>query len=142
MTNTPPILRNSALTVPVVVAAAWAVWGPDHALAAALSSALLLANLWSLSVLGPRVVEGVAAPGGDPWLGLWAAAIAAKFLLLAGAFVALARLLPPVGMAVGFVPMLLGTFLTALQLARAQAAGTSPAGPSPVAPPDPHLGET
>ncbi len=134
MTTTPPILRNSALTAPVAVALAWAIWGPEHALAAALTSALLLGNLWSLSILGPRIVQGVAAPGGDPWLGLWAGAIAAKFLLVAGAFVALAKLLPPVGMAMGFLPMLIGPFVTALQLARADTAPGSAPGPDPLLP--------
>lgn len=118
MTTSPPILRNSLLTAPVAVLLAWALWGPDHAAAAAASTGLIAANLWVLSVLGPRVVSGFATEEPDPWLTLWVGAIAAKFLLLVGAFMVLLRYLPPLGVAMGFVPMLAGALVTALQLAR------------------------
>ena len=118
MTNSPPILRNSLLTAPVAVLLAWALWGSDHALAAAVSSALIAANLWVLSVVGPRVVSGFASEEPDPWLTLWVGAIASKFLLLVGAFLVLLRFLPPLGVAMGFVPMLAGALVTALQHAR------------------------
>ena len=123
MTTSPPILRNSLLALPVAVGVAWAAWGPDHALAAAASTGLIAANLWTLSVLGPRVVEGFATEEPDPWLTLWVGAIAATFLLLVGAFLVLLRFLPPAGVAMGFVPLLVGALVTALQLARLEGRG-------------------
>ena len=113
-TTTPPILRNAALAMPVAVGIA-ALWGPDHALAATVSGLLVLANLWVLSILGPRLVTAVAR---EELSGLWAAALAAKFLLLAAALVGLVKVLPPLGIALGFVPLLAGTLITAIQLAQ------------------------
>ena len=127
MTTHPPILRSSALALPLVVGPAFAV-SVGHGLGAVLASLLLLGNFWVLGTLGPRVVTGLAAPEGDPWLALWVGAIAAKFFLLVAAFVWLAQTFPAAGVAVGFLPILLGTLAAAVQMAReAEAASGSPA---------------
>jgi hypothetical protein len=112
-TTNPPILRNSALALPAAVALA-ALWGGDHAVAAAISGLLTLANLWVLTVVGPRLVTAIAR---EELSALWAAALVAKFILLTGALIGLLRILPPLGLALGFVPLVLGTLVTALQLA-------------------------
>jgi hypothetical protein len=110
-----------------VVGPAFAV-SVGHGLGAVLASLLLLGNFWVLGTLGPRVVTGLAAPEGDPWLALWVGAIAAKFFLLVAAFVWLAQTFPAAGVAVGFLPILLGTLAAAVQMAReAEAASGSPA---------------
>lgn len=117
MTNHPPILRNSVLVLPLAVVPAFSV-STGHGVGATVSALLLLGNLWVLSTLGPRVVSGLARPDGDPWLGLWVGAIGAKFFLLVGAFLWLAQTFPAAAVAVGFLPILLGTLVTAVQLAR------------------------
>lgn len=114
MTTNPPILRNCALALPVAIGLG-ALWGADHALAAAASGLLVLANLWVLTILGPRLVTSIAR---EELSALWAAALVAKFLLLAGGLLALLKVLPPLGLAFGFVPLLVGTLITALQLAK------------------------
>jgi len=113
-TNTSPILRNSTLVLPVAALGA-AVLSWDHAAGAAASGALMLANLWALSVLGPRLVVAIAR---DEPVGLWVAALVAKFALVAVALVLLAKIVPPIAIAIGFVPLLAGTLITALQLAQ------------------------
>lgn len=125
MTTNPPILRNSALSLPLAVACGAAHSG-EAAVAAALSSLLVLGNLWVLSVVGPRLVKSLA-DGEFP--GFWASALAAKFFLLLGGFVALTRVLPPFGVAMGFVPLLVGTLVTAVQLAQAEASEDASASP-------------
>jgi hypothetical protein len=111
-TNHPPILRFSALAAPLAVAAG-AAWGTDVALAAAISAGLALTNLWAWSVLGPRLVGSLAADDGGS--GLFAAALATKTLLVLGL---VAWLLvsgwSPVGLALGLVPLPIGTLLAAL----------------------------
>ena len=117
MTNHPPILRCSVLALPLAVGPAFAV-SVEHALAATCSSLLLLLNFWVLATLGPRVVSGFAAPEGDPWLALWISALGAKLVLLVGAFLLLVKVFPPPAVAVGFLPILLGTLGAAVHLAR------------------------
>ena len=121
MTTNPPILRNCALALPVAIGVA-ALWGADHALAAAASGLLVLANLWVLTVLGPRFVTALAR---EEISALWAAALLAKFILLAGLLIGLVKVLPPLGLAFGFIPLLIGTLATALQLAQEEAAQDS-----------------
>src|SRR5687767_10649692 len=116
MTNNPPILRNSALVAPFAVGVGF-FFGPSTALAAAISSGVVLLNLWVLSVLGPRLVQAIAR--NEPGAGLFAAALVAKFLLVALATIWMASTLPPIGVALGFVPLLGGTLVTAIELARA-----------------------
>jgi hypothetical protein len=117
MTNHPPILRYSALALPLAIGPAfWVSLG--HGVGATLSAVLLLVNFWVLATLGPRVVAGFAAEEGDPWLALWVGALGAKFALLVGAFVWLASTFPPVAVAIGFLPILLGTLGAAVQMAR------------------------
>lgn len=125
MTTNPPILRNSALALPVAVALGAAHSG-EGALGAGLASLLVLGNLWVLSVVGPRLVKSLA-DGEFP--GLWAAALVAKFFLLVGGFVGLVQVLPPIGVAMGFVPLMVGTLATAVQLAQAEAAAEAAARP-------------
>jgi hypothetical protein len=96
------------------VVAGAALLGVDHAVAAGVAGALVLLNLWVLSVLGPRVVRSLAR--GEPPT-LWVAAIGAKFVLFVGAFVLLLKALPPLGIALGFVPLLAGTLITGIWLA-------------------------
>lgn len=111
-TTPPPILRFSVFTAPFAVAAG-AVWGADVALAAALSAGLTLLNLWGWSVLGPRLIGSLA--GDDGGAGLYAAALATKTLLVLGL---LAWLLvsgwSPIGLALGILPLPIGTLVTAL----------------------------
>jgi hypothetical protein len=119
MTKTPPILRNSALSIPLgVVAGAFMSW-PDAA-SALVSSLVVIGNLWVLSVLSPRALEALARSaegesGAD--VGLWMGAIAAKFVLLLLLYLAMLQFLPPFGLAMGFVPMLVGVLVTGIQLA-------------------------
>lgn len=91
---------------------------PD-AVAALVSSVAVLANLWILSVLGPRLVKSIAREESPV---LWVVAILAKFVLLMVLFVAMLKVLPPFGLAMGFVPMLVGTLITGIQLAREEEA--------------------
>ncbi|MBX2799383.1 MAG: hypothetical protein KTR31_17035 [Myxococcales bacterium] len=134
MTN-PPIFRNSILTWPVGVAIGAAI-GTDYALAAGVSGALCVANIWVLSVLGPRLVSSVAK---EEFAGMWLAALGAKFVILAGLLLALVRIFPPLGVGLGFVPLLLGTLITGIGLAQEEnareeaelAAGAPPHPPTP-----------
>src|SRR6476646_11949432 len=130
MTNNPPILQNSALVVPVSVAVGL-LWGVDTAGTALLSSVVALSNLWVLSILGPRLVMAVAREEQGMAV-LCGAGIVAKFVFVAAAYVWMAKNLPPNGVALGFVPMLGGTLITALVLARAdlQDMTTDPTGRS------------
>ena len=118
MTTNPPILANSAKIVPVAVALGLA-WDLQTAAAALLSSLVVLLNLWVLSLLGPMLVRDLAKE--DPRAGLWAAALLAKFVLMAAAYAWMARSVPPIGVALGFLPMVGGTLLTAVMLALAEA---------------------
>lgn len=117
MTNNPPILQNSALVVPLAVGAGL-FWGTDTALTALLSSIVALSNLWVLSILGPRLVMAIAREEQGMAV-LCGAGITAKFLFVAAAYVWMAKTLPPVGVALGFLPMLGGTLITAVILAKA-----------------------
>jgi hypothetical protein len=87
----------------------------NDAVAALVSSAVVLGNLWILSVLGPRLVKSIAREESPV---LWVAAILAKFVLLMVLFVAMLKVLPPFGLVMGFLPMLVGTLVTGIQLAR------------------------
>lgn len=116
MTTNPPILRNSLLATPLAVVAGLAISVPD-AFAALVSSVVILANLWILGVLGPRLVTSLAR---DESPTLWVVALLAKFVLLIVVFVAMLQVLPPFGLAMGFLPMLVGTLATGIQLARAE----------------------
>ena len=119
MTNHPlMIVKNCALALPLGVVAG-ALYGAEHALAAGLSSLVLLANLWALSVLGPRVVHSLAR-GESPVF--WMVAIGAKFVLLMAIFLGLVRVLPAIGLAMGFVPLIVGTLATGIVLGLAEAA--------------------
>lgn len=117
MTNDPPILRNSLIATPITVGLA-SSFGVDHAVAAGVSSALVLVNFWVLSVLGPPIVRALAR-GESP--ALWVAALLAKFALFFGAYYLLFQILPPFGLGLGFVSLLIGTLLTGIQLARQDA---------------------
>jgi hypothetical protein len=122
MTTNPPILPNSALVVPIAVALGF-LWGPDTAATALLSSIVSLSNLWVLSILGPRLVSAIAREE-QGIAALCAVAIAGKFLLVAAIYAWMAQHLPPYGIALGFLPMLGGTLITALVIARADAQTT------------------
>lgn len=129
MTTDPPILRNSALATPLVVAAV-ALWlGWDQAVGTAVGSALVLANLWVLGTITPRVLAGLArdeltsrhepAPPTDPLpTAFWLAALLAKFVVLIGGFLLLFQWLPAFGLMLGFAPLMLGTLGTGILLAR------------------------
>jgi len=127
MTTELPILRSVLISAPVAVAGA-ALLGADEALAATVSAGVVLLNLGIMAVLGPRLVGSVAADDGQA--ALWGAALCAKFLLLLGIYAGLVRILPPVGLAIGFVPLLLGTLLAALVSARRAMATFDGADPS------------
>lgn len=137
MNSTPelPLLRNCALSWPVAVGVA-AGWGSQHALAAGICGGLVIGNLWLLSVLGSKLVEAIAKE--DSSAALWMAALLAKFLLFAGLLALAGRTLPPLGLALGFVPLLLGTLLTGIELAVRQPADfeTTGGGPAGAAPTD------
>jgi hypothetical protein len=111
------LFRNAVLLVPLaVLPGLWA--SPAHGLAAFLSSVVLLANFRALSILGPRLVMGSADPDGDPWLPLVGGGLVIKTGVLLLAFRLMLRHLPPEGVALGFLPILLGTLVTAFQLTR------------------------
>jgi hypothetical protein len=126
-----PILRCSALSAPFAVLGS-AVFGPGAVAAAAVSSLVVLVNLWVLAVLGPRLVGSLAANDGegDGTAGLWAAALCGKFVLILAVFVGLVQVLPPVGLAMGFLSIPAGTVVAALLPARSDS-GDRPAGTLP-----------
>lgn len=126
MTSHPPILRYSALALPLAVGPAFAV-SVVHGVGATCSALLLLANFWVLSVVGPRIVAGMAKEDGDPWMPLWVSALVAKLGLLVAAFLWLIRVFPAPAIAVGFLPILLGTLVAAVQMGRAAEAAASEA---------------
>lgn len=144
-TTDPPILRNSALATPFVVLAVGLALGWSEALGAAVGAGLVLANLWVLSVVGPRLVSSLAREelasrgvGNDPSGGsapgtgatsppvFWMVALLAKFVLLIGAFALLFRFLPAFGLLLGFVPLMLGTLGTGITLALHETAEETP----------------
>lgn len=127
-TTTPPILRNCAFASPLAILVAIPL-GMDHVVAAAISTSLVLANLWALSILGPRLVQSVAK---ETFAGLWLAALGAKFILIAAILVGLVQVLPPLGVALGFVPLMVGTLVTGLQLAQLEAEAEARGEPHPV----------
>lgn len=122
MTTNPPILANSVLVAPFAVALGF-LWGLETAATALLSSVVALTNLWVLSILGPRLVRAIARDE-QGVAALCGAAIVAKFLLVAAIYAWMAQHLPPYGIALGFVPMLGGTLITAVVIARADAQTT------------------
>lgn len=122
MTQNPPILPSSALVVPIAVALGF-FWGLEGAATALLSSLVALSNLWVLSILGPRLVAAIAREE-QGMAALCGLGIVAKFLLVAGLYAWMATHLPPQAVALGFLPMLGGTLITALVLARADAQTT------------------
>jgi hypothetical protein len=105
-TNDPPILRYGALSAPAVAICVGAVLGLEHGAGTAVGSAVVLTNFWVLSVLGPRVVASVAR---DEPPTFWVLALLAKFVVLIGGFFLLFQVLPPFGLLLGFVPMVVGT---------------------------------
>jgi len=132
-TQDPPILRNSALATPVVVLAVALVRGPWEAVGTLVGSAVVLGNLWVLSILGPRLISALANER-DPTV--WMASLLAKFVLLIGLFLLLFKVLPAFGLMLGFVSLMLGTLATGLELAIREQAGESagdgdPAGSHP-----------
>lgn len=114
MTTHPPILRNSVLATPITLGVA-AGFGVEHAIAAGVSSAVVLLNLWVLSILVPPMTRALAR--GEPTAGLWGAALIAKFVLLFGTYYLLFRVLPPFGLGLGFVSLMVGTLITGIELA-------------------------
>jgi len=108
------LLRNCAVSWPVAVGVA-ALWSWPHAIAAGISGAIVVANLWTLSVLSGKLVEGIARE--DQSTALWTAALFAKFALFAGLLVLVGRSLPLLGVALGFLPLMLGTLLTGIEIA-------------------------
>jgi hypothetical protein len=117
-TTDPPILRNSALAAPLVVVAVALVLGPMEAVGTAVGSAAMIGNLWLLSLLAPRFVASMAdesSSGASP--AFWAVALLAKFVLLIGLFVGLFEVLPAFGVALGFVPLMVGALGTGIHLA-------------------------
>lgn len=108
------LLRNCALSWPVAVGVA-ALWSTPHAIAAGLSGAAVLLNLWLLSVLSGKLVEGIARE--DSSTGLWMAALFAKFILFAGLLAAVGRFFPLLGVALGFLPLTLGILVTGIEIA-------------------------
>jgi hypothetical protein len=117
--NDPPILRNSALAAPLVVLGVALTLGAGDAVGAAIGSAVVLVNLWVLSVLGPRLVKALAR---DESTVLWMVALAAKFVLLIGTFFVLLRTVSPFGLMLGFVPLMVGALGTGMQLALQESA--------------------
>lgn len=109
-----PLLRNCAVCWPVAVGVA-SLWGVDHAVAAGISGAVVVLNLWLLSVLSGKLVEGIARE--DQRTALWMAALFAKFALFAGLLVFVGRSFPLLGVAFGFLPLMLGTLVTGIEIA-------------------------
>ena len=119
MSNDPPILQFSALAAPFVALGTAALIDVDHALGTLVGSIVVLFNFWLLSVLGPRVVASVAREEPPTF---WVIALLAKFMLLIGAFFVLFRFLPPFGLLLGFVPMVIGTLAAGVQAALIESA--------------------
>lgn len=122
----PPILRYGALSVPVVALCSGAALGLDHGVGTAVGSGVVLLNFWVLSVLGPRVVASLAR---EEIPTFWVMALVAKFVVLIGLFFLLFQILPPFGLLLGFVPVMLGTLAAGvhhgLQEAAAERAAAS-----------------
>ncbi|MEM6925289.1 MAG: hypothetical protein AAF602_00055 [Myxococcota bacterium] len=129
-----PLLRNCAISWPIAVGVAL-LWGIDHAVAAGISGAVVVANLWLLSVLSSKLVEGIARE--DPRTALWMAALFAKFALFAGLLLLVGRSFPLLGVAFGFLPLLLGTLLTGIEIAVKEPADFDTAGEGSVEPAPP-----
>lgn len=121
-TNDPPILRNSALATPFVALAVALALGVDQAFATLVGSALVLTNIWVLSVLGPRLVNALAKERDAT---IWMIALLAKFVVLVGVFLLLFRLLPAFGLMLGFASLMIGTLGTGLELALRESAAES-----------------
>lgn len=115
----PPILPYSAVAILPVAAMVWLSIDLPHALGSVVGSAVVLFNLWLLSVLGPRLVASLA---GDRSPVMWLLALFAKFVLLIAVFFSLFRVLPPYGLLLGFVPMLVGTLAAGVRMALAESA--------------------
>lgn len=130
MTTTLPILKNSALAIPLgIVIGAFA--GPADAVAALVSSLVVIGNLWLLHILSARALAALArqysekSPGDDSGesgaeVMLWMGALGAKFVLLLLLYLGMLKFLSPFGLAMGFVPMLVGVLVTGIQLALAE----------------------
>ncbi len=126
-----PLLRNCAVSWPVAVGVA-AFWSPAHAIATGISGGLVIANLWLLSVLSSKLVEGIARE--DARTALWMAALFAKFALFAGLLALVGRSFPLLGVAFGFLPLLLGTLLTGIEIALKEPADFDTTGDGPADP--------
>lgn len=112
-TTTTPLLRNVAICIPLTVGgAAW--FDAAIALGAVASSLLVLANLTILSVLVPGILRAIASQRSPALLmGL----VLVKFVLFTVLLLWLTRTFPPMGVVLGFVPMVLGTLITGIELA-------------------------
>ncbi|MEN0064172.1 MAG: hypothetical protein AAGA48_18625 [Myxococcota bacterium] len=108
------VLRNCALCWPAGVAVA-SFWGMSYAIAAGVGGALVIGNLWLLSRLSGKLVEGFANE--DASIGLWIAVLLVKFIVFLGLFLAVGASLPLFGLALGFVPLMLGILATGIELA-------------------------
>ena len=106
------LLRNAALCVPVSVGLG-VLWSWDHAVAALISCLVVVVNLWVLSILGPRVVMSLSKQQNPTF---WMALLGLKFIVLACVLIVLVRGYPPVGVALGFVPLVLGGLITGIEL--------------------------
>lgn len=124
MTTHPPILRNSVLATPITLGVA-AVFGlatgspsasraAELAVAAAVSSGVVLLNLWVLSVLVPPMIRAIARQEAPL---LWSSALVAKFILLFVTYYLLFQFLPPFGLGLGFISLMVGTLITGIELA-------------------------
>lgn len=118
MTTTTPLLRNVAVCIPLTVGIA-GLFDVQVAIGATASGLLVLANLLALRWLVSGIVTAVAEQR-SPVL-LMSLAVA-KFVLFTVLLLAISRAVPPMGLVLGFVPMVAGTLLTGIELALRESA--------------------
>lgn len=107
------ILRDSALTLPVLVVVAGWVGGPQAAAVVSVSGALSLLNLVTFAWLTARLTRALEADRGAA-MGLF---LVLKTFVVIGAYLALATVLDPVWVGVGLAGSILGFGIAGLRLA-------------------------
>jgi len=114
MTIRPPILRNSLLALPVLVAGAALSGGvvlPSHVALAGISA---VANLAVFAWLSGRFIQRVVADGEPGFAGVL---VSTKLLITVPLFALLMRFLTPLATVVGFSTVVLGVAITGLSMA-------------------------
>lgn len=107
------ILRDSALTLPVLVVVSSWVGGAQAAAVVSVSGALALLNLVTFAWLTARLMRALEANRGGA-MGLF---LVLKTFVVLGAYLALVTVLDPIWVGVGLAGTLLGFGIAGLRLA-------------------------